>query len=248
MEINMEASTIGSLRKHDHDILSGRGNGVQYHPGNIYYRELINSFKLNYVSAERHKKREYCKLVHEQIKNRNPPGRFLAFNERNKLHYELTEEKVKEKIMQAFREKQPQLVDTMRGNEVIMKKSSVSMSEPSTISLIETMFGDTNNLDFEDMKMESAPVTIALNNDDIRINQGNEPLSFSCTIPKEFDSKKKSSALPSRSLKPMKSLDSFESDDFSYFQAIDSNFLDEETIDNEKKLEDILRSLSTMSV
>jgi len=65
---------------HAHDVLSGRGNGANLHPGNIYFRSLIAEHKATYVSSSHKDKKNIKSRIVEQIQNRSPSGRFLHKN------------------------------------------------------------------------------------------------------------------------------------------------------------------------
>ena len=77
-EIIQQASWTRNITKpHPHDVLSGRGNGVNMHPGNQYFRSLVGHLKNEYVISDRSDKPMFAKLIHGHIRALNPPGRFL---------------------------------------------------------------------------------------------------------------------------------------------------------------------------
>lgn len=98
---------------HPHDVLAGRGNGVQNHQGNIFYRELIHDHKFEYITAARDSKIMLCELVYERITNRSPPGRFLKRDSRTKQWNEMSRKDAIKKIGQAFREGASLIIETL---------------------------------------------------------------------------------------------------------------------------------------
>ena len=88
-----------------HDVLSGRGGKVNAHPGNVQFRNLVNAFKRAYL-APTTKKTEKVRIADRlvmQIRNMNPPGRFLC-EEGEDCWYEIGDVKARKKAGQAMRE------------------------------------------------------------------------------------------------------------------------------------------------
>jgi hypothetical protein len=98
---------------HDHDVLSGRGNFVNYHPGNEHFRALVRKYKMDYVKCPKPQKGKYSKLIYDEIKARNPPGRFLKQDNKTKDWYDIGEKKALDKTRQALREGAPELMKEM---------------------------------------------------------------------------------------------------------------------------------------
>lgn len=73
-----EYPLTGIHESHDHDVLCGRGNHINFSPGNKFFRALIRAVKFEYVATPKGKKAEFADLVVRAIRNLNPPGRFLA--------------------------------------------------------------------------------------------------------------------------------------------------------------------------
>ena len=63
------------------DVLAGRGNLTNLHPGNITFRRLIIDGKSAYVQESNEEKKKIASRIISTIQNAKPPGRFL---ERNK--------------------------------------------------------------------------------------------------------------------------------------------------------------------
>lgn len=91
------------------DVISGRGNHANQHPGNIKFRSIVASLKRTYVLSSVLLKKEVAKNVLEQILSLNPPGRFLREIKGTKTWEILDGESVIKKISQALREKAPEL-------------------------------------------------------------------------------------------------------------------------------------------
>jgi hypothetical protein len=128
----MTANTGEGIKTpHDHDVLSGRGNFVNYHPGNEHFRTLVRKYKLEYVQCPKPQKGKFSKVIYDEIKARNPPGRFLKQDNSSKLWFDIGEKKALDKTRQALREGAPDIMkelsgdsgeDTDEDHEVIARK------------------------------------------------------------------------------------------------------------------------------
>eukprot|EP00531_Pseudo-nitzschia_arenysensis_P001108 CAMPEP_0116123108 /NCGR_PEP_ID=MMETSP0329-20121206/4570_1 /TAXON_ID=697910 /ORGANISM="Pseudo-nitzschia arenysensis, Strain B593" /LENGTH=900 /DNA_ID=CAMNT_0003616997 /DNA_START=154 /DNA_END=2856 /DNA_ORIENTATION=- len=105
-----EDSNGGIITPHDHDVLSGRGNSVNHHPGNEYFRSLVRHHKLAYVRCPKPQKEQFSKLIVSTVRDREPPGRFLKQNTSTKLWYNIGTQKALDKTRQALREGAPATV------------------------------------------------------------------------------------------------------------------------------------------
>lgn len=106
----------GIKTPHDHDVLSGRGNYVNYHPGNEHFRTLVRKHKVAYVACPKPQKGKFSKLIYEEIKMRNPPGRFLKQDPKTKLWIDIGEKKALDKTRQALREGAPEIQKELNGD------------------------------------------------------------------------------------------------------------------------------------
>ena len=125
---------------HSHDILKGRGNGVQMHEGNVHFRELVKGYKIDYVTAPRTEKMRFCNLIYDEIKGRDPPGRFLSQDNKSKLWNEIPKKKSLEKIGQALRERATDVMEALQivnPNLTISTHNSNSTSFGSTVGSFE---------------------------------------------------------------------------------------------------------------
>lgn len=94
----------GIVSPKDNDILSGRGAGVNLHPGNTFFRKLIKENKPKYVEEDPgEKKRMIKRIVAVAMKH----GRFLKENQESGLWFEISHDEVKKKTGQALRENAP---------------------------------------------------------------------------------------------------------------------------------------------
>ena len=99
---------------HPHDVLSGRGGGINSHEGNVVFRRWVADRKNDYNLAPNKAQkalvaREVIELVYEQ----SPPGRFLQKDPASlggvTWWVELNDEKIMAKTSQALREGAPQI-------------------------------------------------------------------------------------------------------------------------------------------
>jgi hypothetical protein len=79
------------ITPHDHDVLSGRGNFVNYHAGNENFRSLVRKHKVAYVACPKPQKGRFSKVIVDEIKALRPPGRFLKQDLSTKLWYDIGE-------------------------------------------------------------------------------------------------------------------------------------------------------------
>jgi hypothetical protein len=105
------------LTPHEHDVLSGRGNFVNYHAGNEHFRALVKKYKVAYVACPKPQKGKFSKLIYDEIRSRNPPGRFLKQDLKSKLWYCIGEKKALDKTRQALREGAPDIQKELGGEE-----------------------------------------------------------------------------------------------------------------------------------
>mmetsp|Transcript_19744 Transcript_19744/g.37430 ORF Transcript_19744/g.37430 Transcript_19744/m.37430 type:complete len:486 (-) Transcript_19744:237-1694(-) len=102
---------------HDHDVLSGRGNFVNYHVGNEHFRALVRKHKVAYVACPKPQKGKFSRMIVDEIRSRNPPGRFLKQDPVTKLWYDIGEKKALDKTRQALREGAPEIMKEIGTDE-----------------------------------------------------------------------------------------------------------------------------------
>lgn len=90
----------------DNDVLSGRGGGVNSHPGNKRYRTIVNSMKTQYLSPQTRKaqKTQIAAGIVWTIRQSSPPGRFLKINPETGYWHEIGDKAAFRKTGQALRE------------------------------------------------------------------------------------------------------------------------------------------------
>ena len=98
---------------HNNDVLCGRGGTINAHPGNEQYRKFVERKKRLYLTARfKREKREIAASIVEEIRNLDPPGRFLTKDRHSDTWYDVGDEKARDKTSQALRE----------GSQIIRKK------------------------------------------------------------------------------------------------------------------------------
>ena len=107
----------GIVTPHDHDVLSGRGNFVNYHAGNEHFRALVRKHKVAYVACPKPQKGKFSRMIVDEIRSRNPPGRFLKQDAATKLWFDIGEKKALDKTRQALREGAPEIMKEIGGGE-----------------------------------------------------------------------------------------------------------------------------------
>jgi hypothetical protein len=125
------------------DILSGRGAGVNAHPGNVFFRKLIQSNQQRYANADPAEKKRVIKEIHDIALSH---GRFLKHDSKDDVYIELTFEESRKKTAQALRENAPSIkkklhIQETRNNKRKIESAPImpsrSPSPTSTISPLE---------------------------------------------------------------------------------------------------------------
>ena len=127
----MSNSNATITAPHPHDVLSGRGNFVNYHCGNEYFRKLVRKYKLDYVQSSKQQKGTFSKLIVDTINARRPPGRFLKQDNETKLWYDIGEKKALDKTRQALREGAPEIIKESKQPEKVSGESN-----PATVQQV----------------------------------------------------------------------------------------------------------------
>ena len=107
----------GIVTPHEHDVLSGRGNFVNYHTGNEHFRSLVKKHKIAYVACPKPEKGRFSKVIVDEIRSMDPPGRFLKQNQATKLWEDIGDKKSLDKARQALREGAPELLKELTGED-----------------------------------------------------------------------------------------------------------------------------------
>jgi len=89
---------------HEFDVIKGRGNGANLHPGNVSFRKLVTAHKdAYYVSSNDEKKRIVLRII-QLVQASTPSGRFLT--EHLGIWKLMDDKSVFRKVGQALREQQ----------------------------------------------------------------------------------------------------------------------------------------------
>eukprot|EP00804_Cyclotella_cryptica_P001550 CCRYP_003755-RA/>CCRYP_003755-RA protein AED:0.36 eAED:0.36 QI:24/1/1/1/1/0.66/3/0/156 len=111
---------------HAHDVLSGRGNLVNRHRGNVNFRSLVKKYKEEYVACPKSHKSMYSKLIYDEIRSLDPAGRFLKQDPNTKLWSDIGKKTALAKIRQALREGAPELLRDLQTSEQSRLNASTS--------------------------------------------------------------------------------------------------------------------------
>ncbi|KAG7347808.1 hypothetical protein IV203_016513 [Nitzschia inconspicua] len=112
------STAYGAIRRirtpHDHDVLSGRGGGINSHVGNQVFRQLVAERKEEYnLAPNKHEKARVASEVMDRVRNQDPPGRFLQRDPTAVTGpvwwVEVDEARALAKTSQALREGAPQI-------------------------------------------------------------------------------------------------------------------------------------------
>jgi hypothetical protein len=88
-----------------HDVVLGKGNGINSLPGNLRFRRIIWKYKPIYAGTPRSLKGTVAELVINEIACLDPPGRFLEPQSAHRCFRQVTRKRAIEKTCQALREK-----------------------------------------------------------------------------------------------------------------------------------------------
>ena len=139
--MSSKQQSSGIVNPHEHDVLSGRGNFVNYHAGNEHFRALVRKHKLEYVRCPKPQKGKFSRMIVDEIKNRTPPGRFLKQDNNTKLWYDIGEKKALDKTRQALREGAPEIMKEINGEGVISDDEPLDGLGPEVRSLPYAPYG-----------------------------------------------------------------------------------------------------------
>jgi len=121
------------------DVLNGRGRSIAAWQGNVFYRELIQYYKLEYIVASPDEQKSIAQHIIGRIRGLNPPGRFLEMNKNYGTWCEIGDDKAIFKIRQALREGAPELREQITPNAIGLP-SNDDMSERECKQFLEMIF------------------------------------------------------------------------------------------------------------
>lgn len=111
----MSSTPNGAIRRirtpHPHDVLAGRGGGINSHEGNKVFRDYVKMYKNDYnLAGSKAEKARVARKVLELVQAQNPPGRFLQRDSgtgAGSYWVEIDDGKAMAKTSQALREGAP---------------------------------------------------------------------------------------------------------------------------------------------
>ena len=112
------------------DILLGRGTSINAHPGNVIYRELIQSYRQSYLDADPAQKKIIVMQLLQKAKTNG--HRFLKQDNTTKVWSEVSYDVVRRKTGQALRENANKLKKEMESQNVTMKRK-FECTQPSQL-------------------------------------------------------------------------------------------------------------------
>eukprot|EP00588_Corethron_pennatum_P001306 CAMPEP_0194297676 /NCGR_PEP_ID=MMETSP0169-20130528/59500_1 /TAXON_ID=218684 /ORGANISM="Corethron pennatum, Strain L29A3" /LENGTH=718 /DNA_ID=CAMNT_0039047555 /DNA_START=113 /DNA_END=2269 /DNA_ORIENTATION=+ len=101
-------SRSGISTYHDNDVLCGRGQSANIHPGNVYFRSLVEK-RLEEFNSQPNTGEGNCsksKITQsfvDHIRNLDPPGRFLKKNSMSSLYDDIGDDAAKEKAREVLK-------------------------------------------------------------------------------------------------------------------------------------------------
>jgi len=114
----------------DSDVLCGRGGGINTHPGNETYRHYVERRKRIYLTARfKREKRLIAETIVKEIRNQNPPGRFLLRDGKDGPWLDIGDIKARDKTSQALRENAPKVRKQMEAENAARKEEERKLGE-----------------------------------------------------------------------------------------------------------------------
>merc|ERR1712165_453667 len=113
---NQHGSLEGLVKPMKNDILSGRGAGVNLHPGNVFFRSLIQGNKATYIAADPGEKKRIIKRLVTTAFQR---GRFMKQDPKTELWVPISVDEAKRKTGQALRENAPAIKKQQNKNKLL---------------------------------------------------------------------------------------------------------------------------------
>ncbi len=130
-------STVGLSTYAADDVLSGRGGGTNSHPGNRFFRNLINIHRGKYLRAKKNDKPHISRSIVNTIRAKN--GRFLKKEEEDGLWYEIGDDLAREKTSQALRQKAPEHRRIMEEQDQRARERFAVMPHAQTLPIDPSM-------------------------------------------------------------------------------------------------------------
>jgi len=118
------------------DVLNGRGKSNHTWQGNVFYRDMIQYYKLEYIVAKQKDQKQIGMRIVSIIRGLNPSGRFLEMDQGSGTWCDVGDEKALLKIRQALREGAPDLRKQITP-DVFDKPLQDEMSEHEYMQFLE---------------------------------------------------------------------------------------------------------------
>ena len=149
---------------HVHDVLCGRGGGINSHVGNRIFRDWVAERRLDYnLASTKADKARVAKEVMNRVTIQTPPGRFLQRDPTGGIGswwIEITEEKAMAKTSQALREGAPSIraqhhpsdISSPKSRSITERTRSREEEAPSSPSISSSSFVPSplmSNADFD---------------------------------------------------------------------------------------------------
>jgi len=97
------------------DVLMGRGNFCNKFTGNERFRALVRKHRVAYVACPKPLKGKFSRMIVDEVRGLNPPGRFLEQDSKTKLWRSIGKRRELRKTRQALREGAPEIVRAFTG-------------------------------------------------------------------------------------------------------------------------------------
>ncbi|KAL7531736.1 hypothetical protein ACHAXR_004201 [Thalassiosira sp. AJA248-18] len=130
------------------DVLNGRGQGVQRHPGNVKYRTLVLLNKGLYAKCLKSDKAKISRGIVAAV--RELGGRFLELDEQSGIYSDIGDKKAYEKTSQALREGQTKIRKQMYSemssshNTPLLDRRPIAISSEGyfrySVELLESLY------------------------------------------------------------------------------------------------------------
>lgn len=127
-QLNMDSIYYDIKKPRYNDVLGGRGNGANAHPGNIDYRKLVAIEYDRYIAGSNEEKRIIALQIIDKVKSANPPGRFLKRDKSTGLWNCMHDENTLKKVCQRLREYQP---SQLKHQLLVLNINDISTTPPS---------------------------------------------------------------------------------------------------------------------
>uniref|UniRef100_A0A7S1VBN3 DUF6824 domain-containing protein n=1 Tax=Grammatophora oceanica TaxID=210454 RepID=A0A7S1VBN3_9STRA len=114
---------------HKHDVLCGRGGAVNNHAGNVSYRRVVEKNKPVYHTCKLSQRVLLSQSIVEAISGQKPPGRFLSFDKKTKMWFDIGTMAAIRKTSQALREVKRNSSASAAQTKITLKKAPKSLKK-----------------------------------------------------------------------------------------------------------------------